>query len=742
MRNFYSCKNLFFIIILSLFLSACGGGNGTDSKLSGISTTGVTGSDVPVSNETSITLSGSVGDGPIAGATVVIKNASGKTLKSVVSDQHAKYSVKLEVNATDYPLVIEASGGIDLVTDAAPDFILYSVISDPSVKIANLNPFSTMIVKTAEFMADGLNSANIKTAKNNTLAQLNFGLDSALVPDPVSTPISESNITVIVKASETFGEMIRRTRDTLKNGKTADEVILDLAEDLTDGNLDGVGRNGVIPKTSTVSRLTSVQVLLEALSNDLKVGGTNAARRMDNSIIETMPGIEPSTSTADVLITGKMLSQAIDALDTATSIDNNSTLTSIASQLSSLQSGTASSDITPFKSSRLDPVIAIANNGTTTKPTTPTTPVTPVNNKPVISGSPRTSIAEGSRYYFAPSYSDSDGDALRFRISNKPSWANFNTNTGVLSGTPGMQDARNYPSIRISVSDGTDYTYLPAFNIRVNNLNRAPSITGSPRTSIAEGSRYRFAPTYSDRDGDALRFRITNKPSWANFNTNTGVLSGTPGMQDARNYPSIRISVSDGTDNTYLPAFSITVNNLNRAPSISGSPATTTLAASRYSFTPSSTDADGDNLTFSITNKPGWATFNTRTGALTGTPSIAAVGNITRNISISVSDGQTHRSLTSFDIEVLGSSNGSVTLSWMPPTENTDNSALSDLAGFKILYGTTPGVYTNTIDIKNPSISSYVIDNLPQNTYYFVITAYNSSGISSGYSNEASKLIN
>ncbi|NOZ38425.1 MAG: fibronectin type III domain-containing protein [Gammaproteobacteria bacterium] len=93
-------------------------------------------------------------------------------------------------------------------------------------------------------------------------------------------------------------------------------------------------------------------------------------------------------------------------------------------------------------------------------------------------------------------------------------------------------------------------------------------------------------------------------------------------------------------------------------------------------------------------------------------------------------------------MEVLGSSNGSVTLSWTPPTENIDNSTLSDLAGFKILYGTTPGVYPKSIDIKNPSISSYVIENLSQNTYYFVITAYNSAGVSSGYSNEAKKVIN
>lgn len=651
----YFGKSSFFVIVLSLFLSACGGGNDTGNELSDINTTGVTDSGTPVNNDTSITLSGSVGDGPVTGATVVIKNSSGEILKSVLSNEYAKYSVNIRVNANDYPLMLEASGGIDLVTSAAPDFILYSVVTDPSVKTANLNPFTTMIIKTAAFMLGGLSAENIEIAKNHTLSLLNFGLDTRLVPDPITSDITSSNIAVIVKSSETFGEMIRRTRDTLNNGKSADDVILDLAEDLTDGALDGSGANGTIPRTSTISHLISAQVLLEALSNDLRVGGINATVRMDNSIAETMPGITTPISTDNVLITSEILSQTIAAIDNAISIDNNSTLTPVAHQIAHINADTASSDIAPFESSRLDSVIEIASsNGSQgtlpSLPSPPSAPATPVNNKPVISGTPPTSIIEGSSYRFAPDYSDMDGDQLTFNISNKPRWASFNIQTGVLAGTPGMQDAGNYSSISISVNDGTDYTYLPSFSIAVNNLNRAPSITGSPAATIT--------------------------------------------------------------------------------------------ANGRYSFTPSATDADGDSLTFSIINKPNWATFDPNTGALTGTPSVADIGSIARNININVNDGQVSRSLTSFDIEVLGSSNGSATLSWTPPTENTDNSALTDLAGYRIYYGSSSGVYPNSIDISNPAISSYIIGNLSSNTYYFVITAYTANGVSSGYSNEVSKVVN
>jgi len=84
---------------------------------------------------------------------------------------------------------------------------------------------------------------------------------------------------------------------------------------------------------------------------------------------------------------------------------------------------------------------------------------------------------------------------------------------------------------------------------------------------------------------------------------------------------------------------------------------------------------------------------------------------------------------------------GTATLSWLPPTENTDGSALT-LAGYKIYYGTSEGNYTEVISIDNVGIATYVIDNLPAgNTYYFVVTAVDTDGIESGYSEVGSKTI-
>jgi len=85
---------------------------------------------------------------------------------------------------------------------------------------------------------------------------------------------------------------------------------------------------------------------------------------------------------------------------------------------------------------------------------------------------------------------------------------------------------------------------------------------------------------------------------------------------------------------------------------------------------------------------------------------------------------------------------GSVTLNWTPPTQNTDGSVLTDLAGFKIYYGTSPDNYPNQITIDNPGITSSVVDNLTPNTWYFVSTAFTSSGEESDFSNMATRTIN
>ena len=83
---------------------------------------------------------------------------------------------------------------------------------------------------------------------------------------------------------------------------------------------------------------------------------------------------------------------------------------------------------------------------------------------------------------------------------------------------------------------------------------------------------------------------------------------------------------------------------------------------------------------------------------------------------------------------------GSALLSWNAPSTNEDGTPLTDLAGYKIYYGTATGNYTYIVDAGN--VTTYTFTNLTDGlTYYFVATSYNAARLESSYSNEVSKII-
>ena len=189
--------------------------------------------------------------------------------------------------------------------------------------------------------------------------------------------------------------------------------------------------------------------------------------------------------------------------------------------------------------------------------------------------------------------------------------------------------------------------------------NSAPTITGSPDTSITAGSSYSFEPSASDADGDTLTYAIDNKPAWAQFSESTGKLWADAGNATAGTYSGIVISVSDGEDDDSLGTFTITVTSgsggANVAPTISGIPSSSATAGNLYSFTPNASDANGDTLTFSVTGLPSWASVNSHSGTISGTPSSAGhFGGIV----MTVSDGSLSDSLPAFSIDVTAGNSG------------------------------------------------------------------------------------
>jgi hypothetical protein len=177
----------------------------------------------------------------------------------------------------------------------------------------------------------------------------------------------------------------------------------------------------------------------------------------------------------------------------------------------------------------------------------------------------------------------------------------------------------------------------------------------------------------------------------------------------------------------------------NDAPTISGSPAASVAVGQAYTFTPSASDANSDTLTFSIANKPSWATFTASTGQLTGTPAAGDVASYS-NIIISVSDGKAASvALPAFSIAVNQISTGSAMVSWTPPTTNTDGTAVS-LTGYRVYYGTSATALTQSIQA-GVNVTSQLVSNLSPATWYFVVRAINSTGTESDDSVQATKVI-
>ena len=281
---------------------------------------------------------------------------------------------------------------------------------------------------------------------------------------------------------------------------------------------------------------------------------------------------------------------------------------------------------------------------------------------PTISGNPDNSVDQGKLYTFTPTATN----ALRFEIVNRPTWANFDSATGTLSGIPGAVDAEITTStIVITAVNGNYRVSMIPFSIRVFAVHITPTISGNPDNSVDQGKLYTFTPTATD----ALGFEIVNRPTWANFDSATGTLSGIPGAVDAEITTSnIVITAINGNYRVSMVPFFVRVYG---QPTFTNSPGGSVNEGFTYAYSPTVPHTSS----FSIINKPAWATFNTTTGLLSGTPGMLDVGT-TSNIFIFAYNGGLQAALPAFSITVVPQTPTSLTISSGPSSINEATSAI------------------------------------------------------------------
>ena len=150
-----------------------------------------------------------------------------------------------------------------------------------------------------------------------------------------------------------------------------------------------------------------------------------------------------------------------------------------------------------------------------------------------------------------------------------------------------------------------------------------------------------------------------------------------------------------------------------------------------FDYQPAAQDPERDTLRFTAINLPTWASLDSTSGRISGTPGPNDAG-LYESISIAVADAK-HKVVTApFSITVnpaleLGS--GVASLQWETPPSKVSGEPLEDLAGYRILYGRSSSDLDHSVLITDPATTSYHFSTLTSGVWYFAVVAVSSNGL-------------
>lgn len=329
--------------------------------------------------------------------------------------------------------------------------------------------------------------------------------------------------------------------------------------------------------------------------------------------------------------------------------------------------------------------------------------------------------------------SDIDGSIVPSTVEIVTAATNGSTSIDPIAGAIIYTPDQNYfgsDSFSYRVQDDLGTFSSPSLvTLSVSAINDAPTVSADSFI-LDEDSIATLDVLTNDSDIDdsidITSIAIESAPSNGSILDNgDGTLIYMPNA-DFFGSDSFSYRVADVTgDLSEVALVSLTVNPVNDAPAIAGSPATSIPQAQAYSFVPSLSDVDGDTLTVSVTGLPTWLTLDTSTGELTGSTDVTGDYN---GIVLTVSDGQTTTDLATFNIQVLldtdrdGVANVddadddndgipdayevSVGLNPLDPSDATgdiDGDTLTNLQEF--LDGTDPQDATDFVDVTSPVVT-------------------------------------
>lgn len=233
-------------------------------------------------------------------------------------------------------------------------------------------------------------------------------------------------------------------------------------------------------------------------------------------------------------------------------------------------------------------------------------------------------VDEGQNLNFNVSATDADGDDLSLSAEDVPAGASFSsdgdadgdgTYNGTFDWTPSLDQAGTY-NVSFVADDG-DVTSSQTVQITVNNVTGAPEIEPIANQTVDEGATLEFNVTATDPNGDTVTVdNETALPGSSTFTfagdadgdgTYNGTFAWTPDFDKAGTY-NVTFVADDGTLESFEDV-SITVNDVDSAPSIEPIENRTVEEGNVTSFNLTATDAEGDTITWNASDLPEGAVF-------------------------------------------------------------------------------------------------------------------------------------
>ncbi len=655
---------LFSSLAFSVLLAACNGGSGSSPQGS-----------QELRNANPLTLSGSIGDGPVTGAAVTVLDANGESVVAGVSDGAAGYRITVPAG-TAFPITVTASGGTDLVTGLPPDFDFKSVLFDPTISRVNVSPFSALALAITQ-CGGNVNSQTVADAWATLEAHMSMGMDGARVPDPAHGAIDGTNVADIVLANEALGEALRRTQAALAGTSAAADVatlVERLGCDLGDGVIDGVP-GAADARTAATFSAASIGVLLEVIAGKLQVNGADAMAPMDASIRTIMPDADPAATTLDVPVSQALVDQAKAALAVAMSTMGDDALLDYAVLLDSTDPAdaraTLNGALTTADSVTFDGLAARVAASDDTEIST----FAVAQQKQPSTGAPIVSLAASPASVDAGAttlLSWSSTDAQRCKASGD--WNGREPTQGTKTVGP-LQASKNYKLSCVGL--GGTATAATSVEVAMSAPPAMPvtTLTADP-TSIASGGSSTL--TWSATDASSC----TASGGW----TGARAISGTESIGPLNANTSFSLACT-GAGGTSSATATVLVQQAAAAPTL-------TLAASPTSVL----SGDTSTLSWSSTNTTscsasgGWSGTKATSGSASVGPLMTgqtfsltcngAGGSVTRSATIAITTpGAPTLTFTASPTSVAGGSSSTLTWSTTNATSCTAGGSWSGSKG-------------------------------------------------------------